>query len=116
MNGVTSLKQDVRKARWTEAAIFADLERLCHRPGFVHAIAHMCMSDNMIGYVGEATAEDMLKLYDSSRLVRNEMNALIGMLVRANIDFTPIGRDWIRTYVDEARQLLEEMHNAMSAP
>ena len=116
MVGMTSPEDGLCNAFRTEEAVFADLERLCRRPGFVHAIAHMCMSDNMIGYVGEATAEDMLKLYDPSRLARNEMNALIGLAVRAKIDFNPVDRDELGAYVDEARRLLEEIHNAISAP
>lgn len=105
-----------RRTTRAEADVFADLERLCRCPGFIHAIAHMCMRDNMIGYTGQATGEDMLKLYDPSRLLRNEMNVLIGLLVKGDIDFSSPDQTTVEAYIDESRKLSEEMHGAMNAP
>lgn len=105
-----------RRAPRAEDDVFADLAVLCRSPGFVHAIAHMCMADNMIGYLDEATPEDMLKLYTPSRLARNEMNVLIGLWVKGAMDFTEPSSEIIEAYVRRSRELSEEIHEAMNAP
>jgi len=79
-----------------ESVVFAELAALCRSPGFIYAIARMCLTDNMIGYVDEATPEDMLKLYEPSRLARNEMNVLIGLWVQGAMDFTEPTRQVIK--------------------
>ena len=38
-----------------EGEIFAELATLCRSPGFIYAIARMCLIDIMIGYIDEAT-------------------------------------------------------------
>jgi hypothetical protein len=99
-----------------ENVVFAELGALCRSPGFIYAIARMCLTDNMIGYVDEATPEDMLKLYEPSRLARNEMNVLIGLWVQGSMDFIEPTRQAIDEYIRLSRALSDEIHQAMNAP
>lgn len=100
----------------TEGEVFSELATLCRSPGFIHAIARMCLTDNMIGYVGEATPEDMLKLYGSSKLARNEVNVLIGLWAKGAMDFAEPSLEAIDDYVRKSRSLSDEIHQAMNAP
>jgi hypothetical protein len=42
-----------------EQEIFDELATLCMSPGYVHAIAYLCLRDNIVRYGDEMTAEDM---------------------------------------------------------
>ncbi|WP_158206707.1 hypothetical protein [Pseudoduganella flava] len=99
-----------------EAEVFAELEMLCQSPGYARVIARMCLLDNMISYVGEATARDMLRLYDPARLARNEMNVCIGLWAKGARDFTsldPCNEDQL---IARTKRLCEEIHWAMNEP
>lgn len=100
----------------SEAEVFAELEALCQRPGYARVIARMCLLDNMISYSGEATAEDMLKLYDPARLLRNEMNVCIGLWAKGARDFEPLDLVVVEQLIKTTRSLCEEIHWAMSEP
>lgn len=100
----------------SETGIFAELEALCASPGFIHAIAYICMRDNMIKYTGEMSPEDMANLYGLERLVRNEVNVLVGLLIKNEIDYSRPAGETLEHYVKQAEALLEEIHRAMLAP
>jgi hypothetical protein len=100
----------------SEAEIFADLEALCQTPSYARVIARMCLLDNMISYAGEATAEDMLKLYHPARLLRNEMNVCIGLWAKGARDFEPLDLVVVEQLIKTTRRLCEEIHWAMSEP
>jgi hypothetical protein len=100
----------------SEAEVFADLERLCQSPGYARVIARMCLLDNTISYAGEATAEDMLKLYDPSRLARNEMNVCIGLWAKGARDFAPLDPHAEMRLIAQTKRLCEEIHWAMNKP
>lgn len=106
----------VARVARSEAEVFADLEALCQRPGYARVIARMCLLDNMISYSGEATAEDMLKLYDPARLLRNEMNVCIGLWAKGARDFEPLDLVVVEQLIKTTRSLCEEIHWAMSEP
>lgn len=100
----------------SESEVFADLEALCQTPGYARVIARMCLLDNMISYAGEATADDMLKLYDPARLARNEMNVCIGLWAKGSRDFEPMDQRAVEQLIAQTRRLCEEMHWAMVEP
>lgn len=100
----------------TEAEAFADLERLCQTPGYVHAIARMSLLDNMISYADEVVAEDMLKLYDPQRLARNEINVCIGLWTKGRRDFVRLDPCVVESLIAQTRRFCEEIHLAMNEP
>ena len=71
----------------TEQAIFDELAVLCTSKGFIHAIAFLCARDNVVTFNEELKAEDTAHMYSYSRLIRTEMTTLIGLMMRAPIDF-----------------------------
>lgn len=115
MNPIDSSGAARRQPR-PEDEVFAELATLCRSPGFIHAVARMCFTDNMIGYEDEAKPEDMLKLYVPSRLLRNEMNVLIGLCMQGTMDFAEPSREIIDEYIRRSRSLSDEIHEAMTAP
>jgi hypothetical protein len=99
-----------------EAVVFEELKALCHAPGYIHAIARICVRDNMIAHEGQVKPEDMLKLYKPEKLLRNEVNACLGLWLQGPRDFEPIDKATAEGYIERTRRLLEEIHDAMIAP
>ena len=61
-----------------EQAIFDDLAALCVSPGYIHAIAHFCFRDHVIGFGDVLRGEDYAKLFSFDRSIRTEISTLIG--------------------------------------
>jgi hypothetical protein len=97
----------------SECEIFLELEALCTAPGFIHAIAYFSARDNMILYADEMKQDDLRPLHGWDRLVRNEVNALIGLMVKSNIDYTLPAEVTLGSYVARCQGLLEKIHKAM---
>jgi hypothetical protein len=116
MGGSTIVMMTGEEVQRTEREIFVELERLCASPGFIHAIAYICMRDNLIMYSGEMKADDMAKLYGRERLLRNEVNVLIGLVVKHEIDYSWPDEPTVERYVKRSHELLDEIHEAMLAP
>lgn len=62
----------------TEKEVFADLLAICRCPGYIHAIACLCLRDNVILYKGDMKEADMRKMHSPSQLIRTEINTLLG--------------------------------------
>lgn len=97
-----------------EQEIFADLAALCVKPGYVHAIAYFCFRDNFILYADKMMEVDMQKMLTPSRLIRPEINTLIGLMVKADIDWTLPAPQTLQEYIDASEKLLAELHHSMS--
>lgn len=104
------------KALRSDQEIFADLAALCVKPGYVHALAYLCFRDNVIPYAGKLTEADLQKMFAPSRLIGTEINTLIGLMVRADIDWSLPIPQTLQEYVDTSENLLEELHHAISGP
>lgn len=103
------------KASRPELEVFAELAALCAQPGYVHAIAYLCFRDNIISYAEEMTEADMQKMFAPSRLIRTEITTLIGLMVKAPIDWTLPAPDTLQQYANDTERLLEELHHGLSA-
>lgn len=104
-----------KRAFRPENEIFADLAKLCVRPGYVHAVAHFCFRDNVILYSDEISEGDMQRMFDPARLIRTEISTLIGLMVKAEIDWALPFPNTTQEYLDASEALLAELHDAMSA-
>lgn len=103
------------KGSRSEQEIFADLAALCVRDGYVHALAHLCFRDNVILYAGQMTEADMRKMLSPSRLIRTEINTLIGLMVKADINWALPTPQTLQEYIHTSEKLLEELHHSMSS-
>jgi hypothetical protein len=99
----------------SEQEIFDELARLCTSPGYVHALAFLCLRDNVVRYQGEMTADDMKHMFSPEHLVRTEISTLVGLLIKADIDYALPDPAVTQQNIERTEELLEEMHRAMLA-
>ena len=97
----------------SEQEIFDELASLCTLPGYIHAIAAICFRDNIVLVTDELSSEDILNFFLESRLIRTETTTLIGLMMRAPIDFTLPKRKVISEYIEQTEALLKELHQAI---
>ncbi|MBK7353433.1 MAG: SEC-C domain-containing protein [Nitrosomonas sp.] len=102
-----------KKAIRTEQEVFFDLAALCCRPGYVHAIAHFCFRDNVILHAGDMKEADMRKMFSPSRLIRTEINTVLGLMIKVKIDWSLPTPKSVQEYIDATEQLLEELHHCL---
>lgn len=69
----------------------------------------------MLLYRDAVTEADMHKLHGPNRLLRTEINTLIGLTVKAQIDWSLPNPHILQDYVDASERLLNELHHALSA-
>ena len=100
----------------SEQAVFDDLASLCASPGYIHALAAVCFQDNAVIYTGDLSVDDTSHLFSMSRLIRTETTTLVGLMMRAPIDFTLPAPDVLSDYIKHTRTLMEELHHAIMAP
>ncbi len=103
------MKQSTR----TENEVFSDLAELCCRPGYVHAVAYFCFRDNLILYAGDMKEADMSKMFSPSRLIRTEINTLLGLMIKNEIDWSLPTPKTMQEYTDATENLLGELHNSL---
>lgn len=103
-----------KKSTRPEQEVFADLAAICCQPGYVHAIAHICFRDNVILHAGDMKEADMRKMFSPSRLIRTEINTLLGLTIKADIDWTLPAPRTLQEYMDATEKLLEELHHCLS--
>ena len=62
------------------------------------------------------TAEDTSFMFSDSRLIRTELTTLIGLMMRAPIDFTLPQPRIVSKYIEQTETLLKELHHAIMQP
>ena len=100
----------------SEQTIFDDLAKLCVSKGFIHAIAAICFRDNFVGFADELSSQDMAKMFSRTRLIRTEITTLIGLMMRAPVDFSLPEPQILSDYIKHSEALLEELHQTMLPP
>ncbi|MCJ1886491.1 SEC-C domain-containing protein [Pseudomonas sp. LA21] len=98
----------------SESEVFADLVALTAQPGYAYAIALICHRDNLVAYREEYTTDDLSDLYDPKRLIRTEINTLLGLMMRHPLDLSLPEPNQIQTFVARSDELMAELHDAMS--
>ena len=103
-----------RGAARSEREVLAELQELCTRSGYIHAVVALCFRDNMFIYTERVTEADMRDRFDPSRLLRTEINTLLGLMLKAPIDWTLPNQDVLGEYISASDRLLQDLHDAMS--
>src|SRR5664280_1666675 len=99
----------------TEQEIFRDLTALCGSSGYIHALAFLFFKDDFVRYRGEINSEDLLKKYSWDRLIRNEFTTLLGLLVKAEVNFDIPTPEAMQGHINDTYRLMEELHESMMA-
>lgn len=99
-----------------ESDIFDDLAALAASPGYVHAIALICMRDNIICIKDELKPADMVHLFSRERLIRTELTTIIGLMSKAPLDLSLQPGNVVECYVQRTDVLMKELHDAISYP
>lgn len=98
----------------SESQIWNDLTELCQQPGYVHAVAALCFRDNVILYAELMEESDLQKMSDPARLIRTEFNTLLGLMAKAEIDWTLPSPDQTQAYADASERLMLELHDCLT--
>ncbi|QZN92024.1 YecA family protein [Idiomarina abyssalis] len=103
-----------RKTR-EEAEIFESLQELCRSNGFIHTIAYFCFKANAVSYDPESgiDVDSFANQYSDERLLRTEINLLLGLLVRSGIDVKMIDGHQMQANIDKTESLLQELHDSI---
>ena len=101
----------------TEEQLFSELEALCTSPGYIHALAYLCVQDRLVsGGQDSVTPNDIS--HQKSGLLGNEINLLIALMCRKPID-TYLFLENIKKHCTETRKLLgklcSELNDSRSA-
>lgn len=104
------------KTTRSEAEVVADLLALTGLPGYAHAVAAICVRDNLVIYQDALKVSDMEKVRGPSRLLRTELLVLLGLMCRSELDLTEPSAQDLNGYVDQSDKLLLELHQAMWTP
>jgi len=105
----------MKKEPRTEREIFDDLVQLCTSKGYVHAVAYLCFRDNVIRYRKDVSGKHFEKMRSFERLIRNEINALIGCMVKAELDWSIPDPATFTALIQSSDSLLAEYHDRLSA-
>ena len=85
--------------------------------GYIHAIAYFCWRDNLIRYAGpQVIAKDLEHQHSHDKLIRTEISALIGLMVRKPIDLSLPKPEITQAFIVRTETLLRELHDAMIRP
>ncbi|WP_417831968.1 SEC-C metal-binding domain-containing protein [Terasakiella sp.] len=97
----------------SEQDILDELEALCASPGYQHLIAGLAMENNFLVFEGDVTGDVMMQMKGHDRLIRNEIQLLISLMVKSQIhDVVPSPIDMTALY-NETQRLLAELHDSM---
>ena len=98
--------------------IFEHLRKLCHQPGFLHAISWILYRDFYVSMddQGKITLAGQQDRYARSRLNNNEFMLLAGLLAQSDTLDVFLESGETDLLVATADRLLEELHTRMEAP
>ena len=94
----------------TEEQIFFSIVELCNQRGFPHIIASLALNFNAVKYNAVLTGKDLSRKFSGNQLSRNEINALIGCMVKKEIDWTMPEPERFNEMLDTSKSLLYEHH------
>lgn len=100
----------------SETDVLAELEGVARTPGYAHVVAHLCNRDNLVIYQGEIKPDDMAKLYGHDRLIRTELNTLLGLMVKGPLNLTEPSPHELLKMAEHTDVLMLELHDSLNVP
>ena len=100
----------------SEDAIFEDIKVLTTQPGYIHALALLSFKSNVLLSTGSFTSEEFAPVYDKSRLLRTEINLLLGLMLTKELNDSWPGAITVAGMAAKSLSLMEELHQAVLKP
>lgn len=97
----------------SEKELIQKLSEVCKKPGYIHALALYTLKSFFIFYGDKLRKNDIAKAHSEDNLIRNEQNLLL-LLIGNHIDETQISFEEITAYIEETRNILHEIHQAIN--
>ena len=98
-----------------ENEIFASIVELCTQPGYIHVIANLALNYNATAYGFITSTLDRQRILNNDFLIRNEINALMGCMVKSEIDWSIPKNDRFEEMVDRSKTLLREYYKRLGS-
>ncbi len=95
----------------SESEIFSKLERLCTSPGYVHALASICFSNQIVRGIKEGSLPEGAP----QCLTYTEILTLVGLHIKAPISYELPSIGELTSYVNRSYQLLAELQETMES-
>ena len=96
----------------SESDIFSKLGKLCATPGYIHALALICLNNEIV----RGTKAESLSEGTPQRLTYTEIMTLAGLHIKAPISYESPSIEDLMSYVYQSYQLLSELQEAMENP
>ncbi|MVE97888.1 prepilin peptidase, partial [Vibrio cholerae] len=97
-----------------EQDVFSQLEEICKSNGYIYAVASLCFRDNfLVTSPGRSIAENFSHWFSKNKLCKNEINTLLGLMVKKPLTKLAITQEEIDKLANDSDSLLEELHNSM---
>jgi hypothetical protein len=98
----------------SEEEIFADLERLCGSPGYIHVYAALIVKNTFVRYADKIDGKDFNEAFADDHLIRTELCTLLGLMMKSEIDFRVPTEDEVSDLGERTLSLLHELHISLS--
>jgi SEC-C motif len=99
----------------SEAEVFSDLETVCGSPGYIHAYSALVAKNAFVRFNENIRGDDFDESFAEDHLIRTELSTLLGLMMKAPIDFTLPAKEVLEHYWSETIALLKELQAILSA-
>ena len=96
----------------SESIVFSDLARLCASDGYIHALADICVCNEIVRG-SKPCAEDETSTDPFPELTNTEIMTLVGLLIKKPINYDLPSPEHLAQYVERTYTLLHEIHVAI---
>ena len=97
------------------AKIFKELERLTQSDGYIHALLHLYVNNYVQFYNDDGERPKQKYKPPTERVISTEFQMLLGLMVKAEIDFSLPPVEQIQKYMNKTQILLNQLHEAFIA-
>jgi len=93
-----------------ERELFLELEKLVQEPGYINAFSYLIFNNNTMLFENSITEDEIANSYNSENALRIELSLILGLMIKGDINLSPIKSEIIQKYYNETISLLELIH------
>lgn len=101
--------------KMSEKELIEKLSEVCKKPGYIHALSLYTLKSFFIPYGDKLRKNDIARSHHRDNLIRNEQNLLLFLMTKYGIDETKINLGEIFKYIEDTRDVLEEIHQDINS-